>query len=81
MLSDTEEGKENETPKKKREEDAFCSQDKSVLKDATVYTMRWGPGESDYTDWAILPDSEYVSEEDFPLNLPDVVEYHKLHWT
>jgi len=48
-----------------------------VLKDATVYTMRWGPEESDYTDLAVLPDSEYVSEEDFPLNLPDVVEYHK----
>jgi len=73
LKSDTE---EDASPKKTKDDDVFCSQDKSALKESTVYTMKWGPGKSDYTDWAILPDSEYVTEQDFPLELPDVVHYH-----
>jgi hypothetical protein len=38
--------------------------------------MKWGPREEDYIDWRILPDSEYTSANEFPLDLPDAVDYY-----
>ena len=37
--------------------------------------MKWGPYEKDYIDWRILPDSEYTSANELPLDLPDAVDY------
>jgi hypothetical protein len=38
-----------------------------------------GPREEDYIDLRILPDSEYTSANEFPLDLPDAVDcYHSL---
>ena len=41
LKSDTE---EDASPKKTKDDDVFCSQDKSALKESTVYTMKRGPG-------------------------------------
>ena len=76
VISDTDGNNDNDcSPGKKSDEDAFCSQDKSLLKDAVTYTMKWGPQKEDYIDWHILPDSEYTSANDFPLDLPDAVDF------
>jgi hypothetical protein len=61
---------------KKSSEEIFCSLDKDNLKDAEIFTMQWGSGESDVINWRILKDSEFLTEDDFPLDFPDVVHYH-----
>jgi hypothetical protein len=51
VISDTDGNNDNGcSPGKKSDEDALWSQDKSLLKDAVTYTMKWGPCEEDYID-------------------------------
>jgi hypothetical protein len=77
IISDTDGNNDNGcSPGKISDEDAFCSQDKTIIKDAATYTMKWGPHEEAYIDWHILPDSEYTSANEFLLDLPDAVDYY-----
>jgi hypothetical protein len=38
--------------------------------------MKWGSGKSDIVKWWILQDLEVLTEDDSPLDFPDMVHYH-----
>ena len=65
---------------KKDSEDSFCQLDGSSLKDAESYTMRWGNAEDDVVVWKILPDGEYISQDEDTLMMPEKVEFNVDNW-
>jgi hypothetical protein len=53
MNSDEDENAESSPEKtgKKSSDEIFCSLDKDNLKDAEIFSMKWGSGKSDIVKW------------------------------
>jgi hypothetical protein len=53
-------------------DDIFCALEKSVIKEATAFTYKWGKSKSESVTWKIMQDSEFVIDNS--VSYPDKVE-------
>jgi hypothetical protein len=66
---------EYESPTKKKEpssDDAFCALEKSVIRQATTFTYKWGRSKLESVTWKIMEDLDFATYDG--LTYPDKVE-------
>ncbi len=58
---------------KKTSKGIYCSLGKSPLKDVASYSMKWGI--SDVIEWSFIKNSEFATDDEYPLKLTSMVDY------